>query len=357
MSKDRPEEEVGKTAFIIYSTEDGNTRLRVQLDGITVWLSQAMMAELFQTTVANVNTHIKGILREGELAYGATIKESLIVQNETGRQVRRKILFYNLDMILAVGYRVKSRRGTQFRQWATSILAEYAVKGFALDDERLKNPPSKGSALVDHFNDMIDRIRDIRSSEKRMYLRVREIFALAADYVPSDEHCIQFFAIIQNKLHFVATGMTAAELIVERADRAKPNMGLTSWTSGRVHKKDVTVAKNYLDENEIRELNRIVSMWLDYAEDQALRKKQIFLKDWEAKLDDFLRFNERRVLPDAGKVSKEQAEAKADEEYEAYAAKRREAIEDEGEAGSIAALEEVAKRLPQKSVKGAKRKA
>jgi hypothetical protein len=341
-----------RPGFILYQGEAGDFRIRVRLEGTTVWLTQAQMADLFQTSVANISTHIKGILRDGELVKAATIKESLIVQNETGRQVQRKVFIYNLEMILAVGYRVKSPRGTQFRQWATSILAEYAAKGFALDDERLKNPPMLDSGLGDPFNELLERIRDIRASEKRMYLRVREIFALAVDYAPKDEHCLQFFKIIQNKLHFAATGMTAAELIADRADRNRPNMGLTTWKSGRVHKSDVTVAKNYLREGEIQELNRIVSMWLDFAEDQARRKKQVFLKDWETKLDEFLRFNERRVLPDAGKVSKERADAKAAEEYEAFAARRREALEDEGQAASIAALEEAAKRLPQKGSKG-----
>ena len=342
----------GQPGFILYQGEQGDFRIRVRLEGATVWLTQAQMAELYQTTVANVNIHIKGILRDQELSGEGTIKESLMVQNESGRSVRRKLLCYNLDMVLAVGYRVKSRRGTQFRQWATGILAEYSVKGFALDDQRLKNPPLPGAALGDPFQELLERIRDIRASEKRLYLRVREIFALAADYAPKDEHCARFFAVIQNKLHHAVTGRTAPELIAERADRKRPNMGLSHWQGDRILSPDVTVAKNYLQEGEIAELNLIVGMWLDFAEDQSRRKRQVFLKDWERKLDEFLRFNERPVLAGAGRISKETAEAKAHAEYEAYAAARRAQLEDVGLAESIAMLEQAAKALPRAGKKG-----
>jgi hypothetical protein len=263
--------------------------------------------------------------------------------------VHRNLDFYNLDMIISVGYRVKSLIATRFRIWATGRLKEYIIKGFVMDDERLKNPPVAGSSVPDYFDEMLERIRDIRASERRMYLRVREIFALAADYEPSQAETAKFFSIIQNKLHYAATGMTAAELIKSRVDQLLPNMGLTNWKGDEVRKTDVTIAKNYLQEDEINELNRIVVMWLDFAEDQARRRKQIFLKDWEQKLDEFLRFNERQVLPDAGKVGKREAGDFARREYERFSDRRREYKEAIGEAETIKQLEEVAKRLPGKS--------
>lgn len=256
----------------------------------------------------------------------------------------RTLRHYSLPAILAVGYRVRSHRGTQFRQWATERLGEYLVKGFTMDDERLRNPP--GSGVPDYFDELLARIRDIRASERRVYLRVRDIIALAADYMPSAEETQAVFQVVQNKLHFAATGLTAPELIAGRADAARPNMGLTAWKGGVVHKSDVTVAKNYLNEREIDELNRIVVMFLDFAEDQARRRKQVFLGDWTAKLDEFLRFNERAVLADAGVVSRASADRKAADEYEAFAARRREQQEAEGEAAAMRALEAAAKRLP-----------
>ena len=263
---------------------------------------------------------------------------------EGNRQVARDIDNYNLEAILAVGYRVRSHRGTQFRRWATEKLREYLVKGFVMDDERLKNPPVAGSAIPDYFDEMLARIRDIRSSERRMYLRVREIFAMAADYEPTWTETTKFFSIIQNKLHFAATGMTAAELIQSRADHQLPNMGLTSWKGAEVRKTDVTTAKSYLKKEEIEELNRIVVMWLDFAEDQARRRKQVFMKDWEQKLDDFLRFNERLILLDAGKVSKEEAEDHSRTEYEKFEARRRKYKESLAEADYVKQLEDAARQ-------------
>ena len=248
-------------------------------------------------------------------------------------------------MIISVGYRVKSLIATRFRIWATQQLKEYIVKGFVMDDERLKNPPVKGSAFPDYFDEMLARIRDIRASERRMYLRVKEIFTMAGDYDPSWNETIKFFSIIQNKLHFAATGMTAAELIQSRANHLFPNMGLTSWKEGEVRKTDVTTAKNYLNEEEIDKLNRIVVMWLDFAEDQAKRRKQVFMKDWEQKLDEFLRFNDRKVLPNAGKVSKLAAEEHAKAEYAQFEVCRRAYKESIGEAETIKQLEEAAKEL------------
>ena len=332
--------------FLLYETEDGRTRVECRFAEDTIWLSQAMMAELFQTSPQNITLHLKALYAEGEITSEATCKSYLQVRSEGERQVRRTVKFYNLDAILAVGYRVRSSRGTQFRRWATERLREYLVKGFSLDDERLKNPPIAGSAVPDRFDELLERIRDIRASERRMYLRVREIFAMAADYAPTLPETTQFFRFIQNKLHFAVTGKTAAELIAERADSSGPNMGLTTWKSGSVQKADVTVAKNYLREPEIGELNRIVTMWLDFAEDQARRRKEVFLKDWAEKLDAFLKFNERDVLDGAGQVAKKRADAHAEGQYEQFAAQRRAMLEAEGAEVNVRALEAAAKALP-----------
>jgi len=328
--------------ILFYQTEDGRARLECRFDAGTIWLSQALIASLFEKDVRTVNEHLQGIYADGELSRGATIRKFRIVRREAAREVTRDIEHYSLDAILAVGYRVSSPRGTQFRRWATERLREYLVKGFVLDDERLKHPPVPELGVPDYFDELLERIRDIRASEARMYLRVRDIFALAADYSPTATESIAFFRIIQNKLHHAATGMTAAELIADRADHTKPNMGLTSWKGRRVAKTDVGVAKNYLKADEIDELNRIVVMWLDFAEDQARRRKQVFLKDWKERLDDFLRFNERAVLPDAGKVSHDAATERASAEYDEFAARRRAHLETEGERDSIRALEETA---------------
>lgn len=313
-----------------------------------------MMAELFQVGVNTINYHIKEIYECGELEREATIRKFRIVRMEGNRQVVRQVDFYNLDMIISVGYRVKSLIATRFRIWATERLKEYIVKGFTMDDERLKNPPVAGSLAPDYFDEMLERIRDIRASERRMYLRVREIFAMAADYEPSLSETTRFFSIIQNKLPYAATGLTAAELITKRADSMRSNMGLTSWGGDEVRITDVTIAKNYLKEHEINELNRIVVMWLDYAEDQTRRRKWIFMKDWERKLNDFLRFNERRVLPHAGRVSKQGADDHARAEYEKLSARRRQYKEAMGEEEIIKQLEKAAKLLPEK-IKGRKK--
>lgn len=332
-----------QSSIILYQTEDGRTRVDCRFDQGTLWLTQGQIAELFQTTPQNVTLHLKAIYAEGELAEAATCKDYLQVRLEGGREVSRQLRHYRLEAILAVGYRVRSPRGTQFRQWATARLGEYLVKGFAMDDERLKNPP--GSGVPDHFDELLERIRDIRASERRMYLRVREILALASDYQPSAPETLQVFKIVQNKLHFAATGKTAPELIAERADATRPNMGLTAWHHSVVRKSDVTVAKNYLREDEINELNRIVVMFLDFAEDQARRKKEIFLRHWQTRLDDFLRLNERSILPDGGKVTREQADALAEQEYDRFAARRREKLEAEAEADIFNQFDEV-KKLP-----------
>ncbi len=284
--------------LLLYRTEDGRDRIEVRLEGETVWLSQAAMAELFETTVPNVNIHLKNIFSEGELDQGAT--KILIVQPEGGREVRRTVKHYNLEAIIAVGYRVRSRRGTQFRRWATQRLREFLVKGFTLDDERLKAGTNIGS---DYFDELLERIRDIRASEMRFNQKIRDIYALAVDYDPAAEETRKFFRIVQNKIHFAVAGKTAPELIAERADAAKSNMGLTTWKGAKVRKGDVTIAKNYLNEEEMAALNRLVTMYLDFAEDQAKRRRQIFQRDWRGKLDAFLQLNDRDVLDNAGRVT------------------------------------------------------
>jgi hypothetical protein len=298
------------------------------------------MAELFDVTTENIRQHLKNIISDRELEPERTTKDSLVVQQEGGREVRRPVTLYNLDAILAVGYRVRSARGTAFRQWATARLKEYLVKGFVLDDERLKNPP--GPDTPDYFDELLERIRDIRASEKRMYLKVRDIFALAADYRPEATETHEFFQIIQNKLHWAATGKTAPQLIAERAEATQPNMGLTTWKGAKVRKADVTVAKNYLRADEIGELNRIVGMYLDYAEDQARRRRVLYMRDWRERLDAFLEFNQRDILRDAGKVSKAVADRLALDQYEKFHA-RRLAAEAQADA---AAFEQAVKRLP-----------
>jgi len=237
--------------ILLYQTEDGRTRIERRFENETLWLTQALMADLFQTTPQNITLHIKSLYEQGEAVEAATCKDYLQVRQEAGRKVRRAVKYYNLDVILAIGYRVRSPRGTQFRRWATERLKEYLVKGFTMDDERLRNPPVEGSGLPDYFDELLERIRDILASERRMYLRVKELFALAADYDAAQKSTVEFFKITQNKLHFAATGHTAAELIARRADHALPNMGLTTWKGQTVRKQDVTVAKNYLSEEEI----------------------------------------------------------------------------------------------------------
>jgi hypothetical protein len=339
--------------MLVYQTADGKIKLDVRLERETLWMTQGDMAQLFQCSADNISLHLKNIYEEGELDPGATTEDFSVVRQEGSRQVKRQIACYNLDVVISVGYRVKSVIATRFRIWATQRLKEYIVKGFTMDDERLKNPPVKGSAAPDYFDEMLARIRDIRASERRMYLRVREIFAMAADYEPSWDETTRFFSIIQNKLHFAATGSTAAELIQSRADHAQINMGLTSWKGAEVRKPDITIAKNYLNAKEIEELNRIVTMWLDFAEDQAKRRKQVFMKDWAQRLDDFLRFNDRNVLPGAGKVSKKAAEDHAKSEYEKFEGRRRDYKEMLGEADLVKQLETAAKQLPAKKKRGA----
>jgi hypothetical protein len=337
------DEPLPQSSLILYQTEDGRTRIQCRFENETVWLTQKLMAELFQKDVRTINEHIQNVFEEGELSPESVIRKFRITAAD-GKTYDTQ--HYNLEVVISVGYRVKSPRGTQFRIWATQRLREYIVKGFTMDDERLKNPPGKGH--IDYFDELLERIRDIRSSERRVYLRVREILALAADYEATEPETQVFFQTIQNKLHFAATGKTAAELIAERADSSQPNMGLMAWRSGVVRKGDVTVAKNYLREDEIEELNRLVVMFLDFAEDQARRRKQIFLQNWVTRLHDFLNLNERAILPDAGKVSRDEAHQLAEAEYERFAARRRAALEAQGEADLLGLLDAEIKKLPKK---------
>lgn len=326
--------------LILYTTEDGAASVRLRAEGGSVWITQAEMAALFQTTPQNITLHVKAIYAEGELQPEATCKEHLQVRQEGGRQVRRALKHYNLDMILAVGYRVRSLRGTQFRQWATTHLREYLVKGFVMDDERLKEPGG-----WDYFDELLERIRDIRASEKRFYQKVRDIYATAVDYDPKSEAAQLFFKKVQNKMLWAVTGYTAAELISDRANPALPNMGLTSFKGSRVRQGDVTVAKNYLQQPQIDELNRIVVMYLDYAEDMARRRKTMTMREWEDKLDAFLQFNERDVLTHAGKISAQVAERLALERCAEFDARRREAELLAADAEDVRALEQIERQL------------
>lgn len=307
------------TDILIYQTEDGNTKIDVRLENEQVWMTQKAIAELFQTTPQNITLHVKNIYEEGELEEESTCKYYLQVQSEGSREVKRKAKHYNLEMILAIGYRVRSHRGTQFRKWATERLNEYLVKGFTIDDDRLKEMRNFGQ---DYFDELLERIRDIRASKKRFYQKITDIYATSVDYDSNAEVTNKFFATVQNKLHFAIHGKTAAELISDRADAEKENMGLNSWKGDKVRKRDVTTAKNYLNEKEIRALNRIVTRYLDYAEDQAERNRPMYMKDWKKRLDAFLEFDEREILYDAGKVEKDVADKIAIEEYERFNQRR-----------------------------------
>ncbi|HEC2154526.1 TPA: virulence RhuM family protein [Staphylococcus delphini] len=299
----------------MYQTEDGQTKIELRLEDETVWMTQKSLADLYQKSIKTISEHIKHIYDEGELTKEATIRKSQIVQTEGDREVTRESNFYNLEVIIAVGYRVRSHRGTQFRQWATDKINEYLVKGFVMDDARLKEMRNIGS---DYFDELLERIRDIRASEKRFYIKITDIYATSVDYDPQAEITRTFFATVQNKLHYAIHGMTAAELIQSRADATQNNMGLQSFKGEKVRKNDVTIAKNYLTEKELKSLNRIVTMYLDYAEDQAERQQPMYMSDWIEKLDAFLQFNDRELLHNPGKVSKQVADSLAHSEYLNY---------------------------------------
>lgn len=300
--------------IIIYQTESGQTKIDVRLENETVWLTQKSMAELFQTTPQNITIHLKNIFDEGELEEDPTCKDFLQVQKEGSRMVERNQKFYNLDAIISVGYRIKSHVATKFRIWATQRIKEYIVKGFVIDDERLKNP----DLPFDYFDELLRRIQDIRTSEKRFYQKITDIYATSVDYDPTLETSIVFFKTVQNKMHWAITGQTAAEIIKNRADSEKPYMGLTNWRGEKPSKKDVSVAKNYLNEEELLALNNLVEQYLIFAEGQAMRRIPMYMSDWIEKLHGFLSLNDREILKDTGRVSHELAISYAENEYEKY---------------------------------------
>ena len=310
----KKEQPPAKSELIFYQTADGKTKVEARLQDDTVWLTQKLMAELFQTSIPNINMHINHIFEEGELAADSVIKDFLITAAD-GKKYQTK--FFNLDVIISVGYRVKSLRGTQFRIWATQRLREYIIKGFTLDDDRLKQ-----AGGGNYFDELLARIRDIRSSEKVFWRKVLDIYATSIDYAPDAEISRQFFAAVQNKMPWAAHGQTAAEVIHGQADATKPHMGMTAWSGETPRKTDTEIAKNYLNEKELDVLNRIVSMYLDFAELQALNRNPMHMRDWLAKLDDFLKLSGRDILTDAGKISHDKALEKAHAEYELYLKER-----------------------------------
>jgi hypothetical protein len=304
-----------QSQFLMYRTEDGRFKIDVRFEGETVWLTQKGMAELFQKDVRTISEHIKTIFDEGELQPESVIRKFRITATD-GKKYETQ--HYNLDVIISVGYRVRSLRGTQFRIWATQQLREFIVKGFVLDDERLKNPDQP----FDYFEELLRRIQDIRTSERRFYQKITDIYATSADYDPTTEMSLAFFKTVQNKMHWAVTGQTAAEIIHSRADSAKPHMGLTSWRGAKVRKQDVSIAKNYLREEELLALNSLVEQYLLFAERQARHRTPMHMADWIAKLDDFLRLNEESILTHAGKISHELALAHAEQEYEIFSTQR-----------------------------------
>ena len=304
--------------FLVYRTEDGRTKIDVRLEGETAWLTQAHMAELFQTTVPNISMHLRNIFEEGELQQEATVKKFLTVRREGSRDVARQVDYYNLDAIISVGYRVTSAVDTRFRIWATQKLREYIVKGFVLDDERLRNPDQP----FDYFEELLRRIQDIRTSERRFYQKITDIYATSIDYDPTRPESIAFFQTVQNKMHWAVTGQTAAEIIHARADAEKPHMGLTSWRGAKVRKEDVVIAKNYLNEQELAALNNLVEQYLVFAEGQAMRRVPMTMLDWITKLHGFLTLNDRAILTHTGKISHELAKEFAESEYDKFNANR-----------------------------------
>lgn len=306
----------------IYETEDGKVKIDVYFGDENLWLSQKLMAELFECSTDNISLHLKNIYNEGELDESATTEEFSVVRQEGNRQVKRDIIFYSLEAIIAVGYRVNSVRGTQFRTWATDKLKNYILKGFAIDGDRFKYGTRFDSR---YFEELLEEIREIRASERMVYQKITDIYAMAVDYSPNSAETEKFFATVQNKMHYAITGKTAAEIIAKRADKNKPNMGLTTWRKapdGKILKSDIAIAKNYLQKEEIKALNHIVDMYLDYAELQASRGRLMKMRDWVEKLNAFLKFNEFDILQDKGKISREVANVLVEEEYEAFRVKQ-----------------------------------
>jgi len=308
---------MNNSEILLYQTEDGQTKIDVLLEEETVWLSQVQMVELFQTTKQNISLHIKNIFKEGELEEISTVKDYLTVQTEGKREIQRNLLYYNLDVVISVGYRVKSHRGTQFRIWATKQLKEFLIKGFVLNDEKLKETGHTNQ----YFEELLERIRDIRSSEKIFYAKIKDIYTTAIDYDSSTEESKLFFKSVQNKMHWAIHGHTAAEIIYQRTGSEKQNMGLTTWKNapmGKIRKSDVSIAKNYLDEDELKDLNLIVDQYLSFAELQARNRKPMYMNDWINKLNDFMTLNDKEILEHAGKISAKLAKELAESEYEKY---------------------------------------
>ncbi len=306
--------QITKSQIVIYKTESGETKIDVRFDGDTVWLTQKHLAELFNVTIPTINEHIKNIYKESELKESSTIRKFLIVQKEGIREIKRKTDFYTLDMIISVGYRVKSSIATAFRQWATLRLREYIVKGFIMDDERLKNP----DLPFDYFEELTRRIADIRTSEKRFYRKITDIYATSVDYDPADKQSILFFKTVQNKVHYAITGNTAAEIIASRVNSKKPNVGLTNFRGNKPIREEVVIAKNYLSEQELLVLNNLVEQYLIFAQGQAMQRVPMYMKDWIDKLHGFLQINNKDILRDAGKISHELAVEIAEKNFDEY---------------------------------------
>lgn len=317
-----------KKELIIYEMPNGKLDIQLDLENETIWLTQRLIAQLFECSTDNVGVHLKNIYESGELEENRTTEFFSVVQKEGSRNVNREIKHYNLDAVISVGYRVNSTKATKFRQWATQTLKEYIIKGFVLNTERLKNPGG-----WDYFDELLEKIREIRASEKRFYQKVRDLFALSVDYKDDLKASNDFFAEVQNKLLHAVTNNTAAEIIVNRADATKPNMNLTNWSGSRVRKQDVIIAKNYLQQNEIKELDRLVSMFLDYAENQAQRRRQLSMSDWKEKVDGFLTFNDYEILEGKGAISRKQANEIAKKRYLEFdeARRKKEALEADAE--------------------------
>ena len=331
------------SSLILYTSEDGTSRIQLRADGQTVWLTQAEMAELFDVSADNISLHLKNIFSDKELEPERTTEESSVVQQEGGRAVRRPVMLYNLDAILAVGYRVRSPRGVQFRRWASTVLKEYLLKGFVMDDERLKNPDGR----PDYFDEMLARIRDIRASEKRFYQKVRDLFALSVDYDKTARATQTFFATVQNLLLYAVTGQTAAELILARANPDEPHFGLRAWSGSRVRKQDILIAKNYLTEDEIDTLNRLVVIFLETAELRAKNRQAIPMRFWMENVGQIIASNGFPLLKSAGSVSHEQMEAATSERYLAFDAQRKQQearAADAADAAELAAIENKIKR-------------
>ncbi|KKJ78096.1 2-hydroxyacid dehydrogenase [Kiloniella litopenaei] len=335
--------------LILYTSEDGSTRLNLRVEEESVWLTQLEIAELFQTSKQNVSLHTKNIFEDGELRSSATVKDSLTVQKEGTRQVKRRTALYNLDLILAIGYRIRSPRGVQFRQWATTNLKEFLVKGFVMDDERLKTPGG-----WDYFDELLTRIRDIRASEKRFYQKVRDLFALSSDYGIKAEETSLFFAEVQNKLLYAVTGCTAAELVVNRSDPTKLNMALTNWQGERVRKNDVIVAKNYLSADEIDTLNRLVVIFLEQAELRAKQRQDLTLEYWRSNVDKMLEFNDQAILDGAGSISRKQMESIAHDRYDSFDQERRAAEAEDADKEDLKVIEQLEQKLKNRNLNNEK---